>query len=45
LDKDKNGKVSRKEFMGFVAAKFTRLDTNKKGGLDINELSQIHVGH
>jgi hypothetical protein len=45
MDKDKNGKVSRKEFMDFMAAEFTRLDTNKNGELDVNELSQIHVGH
>ncbi|MGD0107899.1 MAG: hypothetical protein ABSC06_28240 [Rhodopila sp.] len=45
MDKDKSGKVSRKEFMDFMAAEFTRLDTNKDGELDVNELSQLHVGH
>lgn len=45
MDKDKNGKVSGKEFMDFMAAEFIRLDTNRDGELDVNELSQLHVGH
>ncbi len=42
MDKDKNGKVSRQEFMDFMAAEFDRLDTNKDGELDVNELTKLH---
>jgi hypothetical protein len=45
MDKDKNGKVSRQEFMDYMAAEFTRLDVNKDGVLDVKELSQINVRH
>ena len=41
MDKDRNGKVSRKEFMRFMNAEFDRLDVNKDGELDVNELSQL----
>jgi len=44
MDKDKNGKVSKKEFMSFMEAEFDRLDTNHDGELDVNELSQLRVG-
>jgi len=44
MDKDKNGKVSKKEFMEFMEAEFDRLDTNHDGELDVKELSQIRVG-
>lgn len=43
MDKDKNGKVSREEFMSFMAAEFERLDTNKDGELDVNELTKLRV--
>jgi len=42
MDKDKDGKVSKKEFMDFMSAEFDRLDKNKNGKLDVNELSQMH---
>lgn len=38
MDTDRNGKVSRQEFMDFMAAEFDRLDTNKDGELDAKEL-------
>jgi len=44
MDKDKNGKVSKKEFMSFMEAEFDRLDTNHDGELDVKELSAIQVG-
>jgi len=43
MDKDKSGKVSKDEFMGFFEHEFTLLDTNKSGALDVGELSKLHV--
>lgn len=43
MDKDKNGKVSRQEFMAFMEAEFDRMDVNKDGELDVKELTQFHV--
>lgn len=43
MDKDKNGKVSKKEFMEYMEAEFDRLDTNHDGELDVSELSQLRV--
>jgi Ca2+-binding EF-hand superfamily protein len=43
MDKDKNGKVSRAEFMAFMAAEFDRLDVNKDGELDVQELTRLQV--
>lgn len=43
MDKDKNGKVSRQEFMDFMAAEFDRLDKNKDGELDVKELGQLRI--
>ena len=40
MDKDKNGKVSKEEFMSFMEAEFQRLDVNKDGELDVKELTQ-----
>jgi hypothetical protein len=40
MDKDQNGKVSKEEFMNFMAAEFERLDVNKDGQLDVQELTQ-----
>ena len=38
MDTDKNGKVSKAEFMNFMALEFDRLDKNKDGELDVKEL-------
>jgi Ca2+-binding EF-hand superfamily protein len=43
MDKDKNGKVSKQEFMNFMDAEFDRLDKDKSGELDVNELTQSPV--
>ena len=43
MDADKNGKISKKEFMDFMEAEFDRLDKDKSGELDQNELKQSKV--
>jgi Ca2+-binding EF-hand superfamily protein len=40
MDTDKNGKVSKQEFMAFMSAEFDRLDKNKDGELDVSELTK-----
>lgn len=40
MDTDKNGKISKKEYMSFMEAEFDRLDKNKSGDLDVKELTQ-----
>ena len=40
MDRDKSGKVSRQEFMSFMEAEFDRLDKDKSGELDVNELRE-----
>ncbi len=39
MDTDKNGKISKQEWMNFMSAEFDRLDTNKTGELDPKELA------
>jgi Ca2+-binding EF-hand superfamily protein len=39
MDKDRNGQVSRAEFMGFMEAEFNRLDVDRSGELTPGELS------
>ena len=43
LDTDKNGKVSKQEFMNFMSAEFDRLDKDKNGQLDQKELTQSMI--
>jgi hypothetical protein len=43
MDADKNGKVSRAEFMAFTAVEFDRLDTIKDGELDVKELERTQL--
>jgi EF-hand domain pair len=38
-DTDKNGKISKAEFMKFMEAEFDRLDEDKSGELDPKELT------
>ena len=47
MDTDKNGKISKKEFMTFMEAEFERLDKDKNGELDAKELAQssFRVSH
>jgi hypothetical protein len=40
MDTDKNGKISKQEFMSFMEKEFDRLDKDKSGELDINELKR-----
>ena len=47
MDTDKNGKISKEEWMQFMEAEFDRLDKDKKGQLDAKELKQskLQVSH
>ncbi len=47
MDTNKNGKISKKEWMNYMSAEFDRLDTDKSGELDPKELlrSPIYVTH
>jgi hypothetical protein len=47
MDTDKNGKISKQEWMKFMEAEFDRLDKGKNGQLDITELTQskLRVSH
>jgi hypothetical protein len=40
MDADKKGQISKPEWMQFMEAEFDRLDKNKKGQLDVKELTQ-----
>jgi Ca2+-binding EF-hand superfamily protein len=40
MDTDKDGKVSKQEFIKFMEAEFDRLDKNKTGDLDVGQLKQ-----
>jgi len=41
MDTDKNGKVSRQEWMRFMEAEFDRLDADHNGELSVQELSRF----
>lgn len=43
LDENRDGKVSKAEFMKFMDAEFDRLDTNGDGYLDADELKGLRV--
>jgi hypothetical protein len=43
MDTDKNGKISKMEFMDFMSAEFDRLDKDKSGELDPKELTQSRI--
>jgi hypothetical protein len=40
MDTDQSGKISKQEWMKFMEAEFDRLDKDKKGQLDVMELTQ-----
>ena len=44
LDIDKNGVVSKEEFMNFMSREFDRLDVNKNQQLEPSELSRAALG-
>ena len=48
MDRDQSGKVSHQEFINFMEEEFKRLDVNKDGELDVQELTLSrltpHVG-
>jgi hypothetical protein len=43
MDTDKNGKISKQEWMRFMEAEFDRLDKDKSGDLDVKDLTQSKV--
>jgi hypothetical protein len=47
IDTNNNGKITKNEWMEFMAAEFDRLDKHKTGELDPKELAQprIQVSH
>jgi Ca2+-binding EF-hand superfamily protein len=40
MDQDKDGKVSKQDFMKFMEAEFDGLDKKKEGKLDVKKLTQ-----
>jgi hypothetical protein len=40
MDRDKDGKVSKQDFIEFMKAEFDRLDKKKEGTLDVKKLTQ-----
>lgn len=43
MDTDKNGKISKQEYMNFMSAEFDRLDKDKSGELDAKELAESQL--
>ncbi|HXN18272.1 MAG TPA: EF-hand domain-containing protein [Candidatus Binatus sp.] len=43
MDQDKDGKVSKQEFMRFMEAEFERLDKKNERKLDVKELTKPPV--
>jgi Ca2+-binding EF-hand superfamily protein len=43
MDKDKNGVVSKEEFMEFMGRTFDRIDVDKNGTLEPKELRQTAI--
>ena len=44
LDSDKNGRISKREWMNFMEAEFNKLDKDGNGELDQKELMQASLG-
>jgi hypothetical protein len=47
IDTNKSDKISKEEWMKFMEAEFDRMDKDKKGQLDVKELTQskLRVRH
>jgi EF hand len=47
IDTNKDGKISKQEYMKFMEAEFDRLDRNKNGELNVKELteSKLRASH
>jgi len=43
MDTDENGKISKPEYMKFMETEFDRLDVDKNGQLDVNELKRSRL--
>jgi Ca2+-binding EF-hand superfamily protein len=43
MDADKNGKISKQEWMSFMEAEFNKLDKDGSGELDPKELMQSRI--
>jgi EF hand len=43
MDTNKNGKISKPEYMRFMESEFDRLDKKKNGELDVKELTQSRL--
>jgi len=43
MDTDKNGMVSKQEFMKFMSAEFERLDKTRIGQLNVKELTRSNL--
>lgn len=43
MDTDKNGRISKTEWMKFMSDEFDRLDTDKSGYLDLKELMKTSI--
>jgi hypothetical protein len=43
MDTDKNGRISKAEWMNFMSAEFDRLDTDHSGELDKKEIAQSRL--
>jgi hypothetical protein len=43
MEPNKNGKISKEEYMKFMEAEFERLDKDKTGELDVKKLTQSNV--
>jgi len=43
MDTDKEGRVSKREFMAFMEAEFQRLDKDKNGELNVKDLTQSNL--
>jgi hypothetical protein len=43
MDKDKDGRVSKKEWMSFMEAEFDRLDKDKDGYVNVKDLEKSQL--